>query len=406
MPNYFYVAKSFDGETKTGTINAESEYQLAQNLKKDDMILIKAAVQGEKTKLKFNFSLPFSGVSLTEKIMMTRNLEVMFATGLSLVKSFDILSSQARNKKMKSALLDIKEKINKGNDLSDALNAYPDIFSELFVNMVKIGEESGTLDEVFQILSLQFQKEHQLKSKIRNSMIYPSIILMVMAVVGLVMVMFVLPSLKIFFTTLNADIPIYTKVLLYLGDYLFRHWYLLILVPILLFIFIFLVLKTKKGKQTLDVFLLKLPIIAPIVKKNNSAFLIRSLSSLISSGVPLTRSLEISSKIVGNYYFKEAVIKAAEKIKKGEKLSNALKSDQAIFPFGVIEMMEVGEETGKTSIVLKKLADFYEEEAVNAVEKLTTLIEPVLIVFFGLAVGLFALSIIQPMYSSLKSINI
>ncbi len=405
MPNYTYIAKSFDGETRTGTSTAQDERQLAQDLKREGMVLVKVVAQETKGKPKFSLSLPFLGVSSVEKIMMTRNIGVMFATGLSLVKSFDVLVSQARNKKMKSALSNIKEKINKGESLSAALANYPDIFSELFVNMVKVGEESGTLDEVFSILSLQLQKEHELKSKIKNAMIYPVIILVVMVVVGIVMVTFVLPSLKVFFASLAAEIPFYTRVLLYLGDLLYRDWYLFILVGLLLFLVAFLILRTKKGKRAMDTFTLKMPVISSIIKKNNSALLIRSLSSLIISGVPLTRSLEISSKIIGNHYFKEALIEANEKIKKGGKLSTALKPYQNIFPIGVIEMMEVGEETGKTSDILKKLADFYEQEAIIAVEKLTILIEPILILVLGVGVGIFALSIIQPMYSSLQSIN-
>ena len=271
--------------------------------------------------------------------------------------------------------------------------------------MIKVGEESGTLDEIFQILSLQLGKEHELKSKIKNAMIYPCLILLTMFVIGAVIITIVLPSLNVFFVSLNVDIPIYTKIILASGNFLAENWYLLIVGPIFLFSLIWLILKTKKGKRAADTFLLKMPLISPIVKKNNSAFLVRSLSSLIASGVPLIRALEITSKTVNNYYFKQAVIEAEVKIKTGEKLSNALKSHQNIFPFGVIEMIEVGEETGKTSDILKKLADFYEQEAVAAIEKLTTLLEPILIIFLGLVVGFFAFSIIQPMYSSLKFIN-
>ena len=406
MPNYFYTAKSTNGENLTGVLSAQDERELAQNLKREGAILIEAVVQNEKVKSKFNIVIPFlSRVSLVEKIMMIRNLEVMFSAGLSLIKSIDILTIQSKNQILKDALANIKEKINKGENFSGALANYPNIFSDLFVNMVKIGEESGTLDEIFKILSLQFQKEHELKSKIKNAMVYPLIILMVMGVVGIVMITFVIPSLKVFFATLSSDIPIYTKALFYSSDIFVKYWYLFILALCLLFFSIFSMLRTKNGKIILDSFLLKLPIISPIVKKNNSAFLIRSLSSLMTSGVPLVRSLEISSKTVSNYYFKEAVIEAAEKVKKGEKLSSSLKYHQALFPYGVIEMMEVGEETGETSVVLKKLSDFYEQEAINSIEKLTALIEPALIIFLGLAVGLFAFSIIQPMYSSLQSIQ-
>jgi len=406
MPNYFYTAKSMNGETLTGVLVAGDERELALDLKRSGVILITAVIENEKEKSKFNMSIPFlSRVSLTEKIMMVRNLEVMFSAGLSLIKSIDILIIQSKNEKMKNALADIKEKINKGENFSGALTNYPNIFSELFVNMIKVGEESGTLGDIFKILVLQFQKEHELKSKVKNAMIYPSIILMVMGVVGIIMVTFVIPSLKVFFATLSAEIPIYTKIFFYLSDIFLKYWYLFILATPLLIFLIFSIFKTEKGKITLDTVLLKLPIIAPIVKKSNSALLIRSLSSLMTSGVPLIRSLEISSKTVNNYYFKKAVIDASEKVKKGEKLSSSLKSDKNLFPFGVIEMMEVGEETGQTSVVLKKLADFYEQEAINSIERLTALIEPVLIIFLGVGVGFFAFSIIQPMYSSLQSIQ-
>ena len=406
MSNYFYTAKSLDGKTQTGVLDAKDERQVAQNLKDKGLILINAVIaDNKKTNSKLNFSIPFLGVSSTEKIIMVRNMGVMFSTGLSLVKSFDILSIQTKNKKLKSALLDIKEKINKGESLSDSLAKYPNIFSELFINMIKVGEESGTLDEILRILSLQLTREHELKSKIRNAMIYPSLILMVMLGVGAVIITVVLPSLNVFFVSLNVDIPIYTRILLFLGTFLSVHWYLLFLVPLLLVVSFWLTIRTKSGKRAMDSFLIKMPVISPIVKKNNSAFFVRSLSSLTASGVALTRSLEIVSKTLSNYHFKAALTDASSKIKKGEKLSLALKAHQNIFPFGVIEMIEVGEETGKTSDILKKLAEFYEQEAVDAIEKLAILIEPILIIVLGLAVGFFAFSIIQPMYSSLQFIN-
>ncbi len=405
MPNYIYKAKSFSGETEEGTLDAKDEHQLAQIIKDKGMVLITSILEGKEKKSLLSMQFSFLGVSSTEKIMMTKNLGVMFSTGLSLVKSFDILITQTKNKKLKEALVDIKAKINTGENLSDALSKYPKIFSELFCNMIKVGEESGTLDDIFQILSLQLTKEHELKSKIVNAMIYPVIILMVMAVVGVIMITFVLPSLNIFFTSLNVDIPIYTKILLYVGNFLSVHWYLLLVIPLLLVGMFLALIKTKIGKYSMDTFLLRMPLVSSIIKKNNSAFLIRSLSSLITSGVSLIRALEISAKTVNNHYFSDALIEAGNKIKKGEKLSNALRSHQNLFPFGVIEMIEVGEETGKTSVILKKLADFYEQEAVSAIEKLAILIEPMLIVVLGLAVGVFAFSIIQPMYSSLKSIG-
>lgn len=403
MANYFYIAKSFEGETKTGNQEALDERQLAQNLKREGLVLIKTMLKQEK-KAWFNLSISLRKVSLTDKIMVTKNLGVMLSAGLSLVKSFDILASQAKNQELKKALLDIKNRISRGENFSDALSFYPNIFSDLFVNMIRVGEESGTLDEVFGVLSLQLQKEHELKSKIRNAMAYPAIIVMVMIAVGIVIVTFVLPNLNIFFSSLSVEIPIYTKIVLVVGAFLSKHWYLMIVVPLIMFGLIYLLLKTKNGKKAADSLFLKIPIIAPIIKKNNSAMLIRSLSSLVAASVPLTTSLEITAKTMGNHYYKEALIEASKRVKKGDKLSIALKSYQDIFPVGVVEMMEVGEETGKTSSILKKLADFYEQEAIDAIERLTVLIEPVLIIILGLAVGFFAVSIIEPMYSSLRAI--
>lgn len=404
MANYFYTATTLEGVTQTGVANANDERQLAQSLKKEGLILIRAVLE-EKTKknwLQISFSF---GVSLAEKIMITRNLAVMVSAGLSLVKSFDILASQFTKATLSKALVDIREHIAKGEPLSDTMAKHPKVFSELFVNMVKIGEESGTLEDIFQILSLQLTREHELKSRIRNAMVYPAMIMLVMVVVGIIIITFVLPNLNIFFTSLNTDIPIYTRALLAGGNFLAQQWYLLILIPLVLVAATVLALRTKTGKWALDEGLIKLPILSPVIKKSNSAFFIRSLSSLIAAGVPLIRSLEICSKTAANHYFKEAALQAAEKVKQGDKLSQALKSHQGIFPFGVIEMMEVGEETGKTSVILKKLADFYEQEAAAAVERLSLLIEPALIIVLGVAVGFFAISIIEPMYSSLQSIQ-
>ena len=405
VPNFFYTAKSFNGETEAGVLNATDEYQLAKMIRSKGLVLIRAVPEEAKKKFNLNFSFSLFPVPLAEKIMLIRNLGVMFSTGLPLVKSFEVLSQQTKNPSLKKALNDIKSRVNKGENLSDALSKYQNIFSELFVNMIKVGEESGTLEDIFQILSLQLQKEHELKSKIKNAMIYPVIILLVMLIVGVVMIAFVIPNLNVFFESLNVDVPIYTRIMLSVGDFLAKRWYLALFFAILFGFCFYLFIKTKPGKRMMDSAFLKMPVISPIVKKNNAAFLIRSLSSMISAGVPLIRALEISSKTVNNHYFKDAAIDAGEKIKKGWKLSAALKLHQDIFPFGVTEMVEIGEETGKSSNILKKLAEFYEQEAITAVERLSILIEPILIIFLGLGVGVFAFSIIEPMYSSLQSIS-
>jgi len=403
MPKYLYTAKSLKGESKTGTREAKDKYQLARILHREGYVLIKADLEKEEVKKrKLEISLPFfGGVSLKEKVFFTRNLQVMLAAGLSLPRALHILAGQSKSKKLKSALLEVREEITKGKSFSDSLAKYPDIFSELFQNMIKVGEEAGTLEEVFKILSQQMEREHELSSKIKGAMIYPAVIICAMLGIGILMLVMVVPQLAETFAELGVELPATTKLVIGLGTFLVEKWYLFILF-LVLFIFIFWrVLKTKKGKATIDALLLRIPIISPIVKKTNSASMVRTLSSLISSGVPIVRSLEIISGALGNFYFKEAMAEAAEKVRKGEKLSEALKPHQNIYPLIVIQMIEVGEETGETSSILAKLADFFEEEVGRATENLASVIEPVIMLIIGAAVGFFAISMIQPMYSML-----
>lgn len=404
MANFFYKAKSIDGKIKIGNSDAKDVKELAQNLRGEGLFLAKVDSKTEK-KETISGPLLFSRrVSMGEKMLMTRNLWIMVSTGLPLVKGFSILAAQSKSKRMKTALLDIGQETSKGKTLSDSFKKYPDIFSELYQSMIEAGEESGTLEDVLSVLSLQLEKEKEMKSKIQKALIYPGILTGTMIAVGICLSIFVLPKLNKFFVGLDAKLPITTRIILGSGDFFMKYWYLLI-VAVIALIFIFLTLiKTKKGRFIIDTMALKIPLISSLVKKSNSASLIRSLSSLLSSGVPLVRSLEITSGIVSNFYFKQALAEASKKIEKGEKLFSSLKVNQNIFPYGAIEMIEIGEETGKTSLILKKLAEFYEEEVSNAAENLSVAIEPVLIIVIGVAVGVFAVSIMGPMYSVLGTI--
>jgi type IV pilus assembly protein PilC len=405
MPRYFYTTKSLKGESKTGTLEAKDIHQLAKKLREDGFILIKAEVETETAKKrKFEIPLSFKGISLAEKIFFTRNLRVMLASGISLPRALHILAGQSKSKRFRMALLEAKEEIAKGKNFSDSLSKHSDIFSELFLNMVKVGEESGTLEEVLKILSEQMEREDDLKSKIKGAMIYPAVIIFAMFGIGVMMLIMVVPQLAETFEELEIELPATTKLVIGLGTFLAEKWYLFILF-LVLFVFIFWrVLKTKKGKAVIDALFLKIPIISPIVGKANSASMVRTLSSLISSGVPIVRSLEIVSRTLGNVYFQESIREAAKKVRKGEKLSEALKPYQNLYPVIVVQMIAVGEETGETSNILAQLADFFEEEVGRATKNLAAIIEPVIMLIIGAAVGFFAISMVQPMYSMLEGL--
>jgi type IV pilus assembly protein PilC len=402
--NFYYTAKTNSGETRTGLSEAENIRELAQILKSQGLILVKADSEIERDKK--NISIPFLSrkVSLSEKMFMTRNLSIMVSTGLPLVRGFTILANQAKSKKLRSALLYIGQEVSKGKSLSDSFKKYPAIFSDLFQSMIQIGEESGTLEDVLNTLSLQLEKENEMHSKIKKALIYPAILIIVMVIVGFCLSIFVLPKINKFFMGLNADLPITTIIILGFGDFVLNYWYLILLFSFLIIFSFLTAIRTKTGKFFIDTLMLRIPVISSLVKKTNAAALIRSLSSLLSSGVALIRSLEITSGGVSNFYFKQALKQASNDIAKGKKLFVSLQPYQNIFPFGSIEMIEIGEETGKTSLILKKLAEFYEEEVANAADNISVIIEPVLIVVIGIAVGVFAVSIIGPLYSVLGSI--
>ena len=271
--------------------------------------------------------------------------------------------------------------------------------------MIKVGEESGTLEDVLKVLTEQMEREHDLRSKILGALMYPAVILGAMAGIGVLMLIMVVPKLAETFKELDVELPATTRLVIFLGNFLAEKWYLAILIIVAIVILIRLAARTKQGKKLIDKTILKIPLISSLVKKTNSVYTTRTLSSLITAGVPIVRSLEIVSQSLSNFYFREALKNAAEKVRKGGKLSESLLPYQNIYPSLVLEMVAIGEETGETSAILGKLADFFEEEVTNITKNLSSVIEPILMLIIGGVVGFFAVSMVQPMYSMLGAIE-
>lgn len=404
MPKYLYKAKSLAGQEKSGVLEAKDVRQLSQKLHGQGFMLIKADEIGETKKKAFEISLPFFKVSLTDKMFFIRNLQVMIAAGLPLPRAIGALSNQVKDTKMRTALLDIKEEITKGKSLSESMARHSEIFSELFQSMIKVGEESGTLEKVLGSLGLQLEKEHALKSKITGAMVYPAVIICAMIGVGVLMLVMVIPKLAATFEELNIELPVTTQFIIGLADFVIQSWYLAAIGIVVLIILFSQLIKITEVRKIIDKVVLKIPIFSPIIKTTNSASTVRTLSSLISAGTPLPRALEITSGTMSNYYYKTAMKESATKVRKGVKLSEVLSTHKGIYPPIVIQMIAVGEETGETSTILSKLADFFEEEAGNATKNLAAVIEPLLMVVIGVVIGFFAVSMIQPMYSMLGAI--
>jgi len=406
MPNYSYTAQNMAGEIKTGTLKAKDTNQLSQALREEGLILIKAEIQKESSVLAekglsfFNF-----GPSHTERMFFTRNLQVMISAGLSLPRALDTLANQTKNKKFKAALIGVRDMVNKGKSFSESLASYPDIFSELFHNIIRVGEEGGTMEEGLKTLTLQMEREHDLRSKIQGALIYPSVIVFAMIGIAILMLVTVIPQLNKTFQELKIELPWTTQLVISISNFLITKWYLAIIFIVLFSIFYWRATKTEKGKKVIDMLILKIPVISAIIKDANLAQVIRTLSSLINAGISLPRSLEITSRTIGNIHYRISLLQATDSVRKGSKLSDSLKPFEKLYSETMIQMFSVGEETGETTTILKKMADFYEEQVTDAAKNLTSIIEPVLMLAIGGAVGFFAVSMIQPLYSMLGAIE-
>jgi type IV pilus assembly protein PilC len=401
MPKYIFEAFTQNGELIKGEKEAKDIFDLQQDLKKSGLILIEAR---PKKEVKFSFSIK-KGISVSEKLFFTKNLAVMLSAGISLPEALLNLSLQIKNKNFAKAILDIQQRVLKGEKFSVALSQYPHYFSELYQNIVIEGEESGRLEENLNLLATQLEKEAELKQRVKGALIYPAVIILAMVGIGILMFVVVIPKMFKVFKELNVELPKTTKFVLTLGDFFSNNWYLVFSFLFFILIFIFQFSKTKFGKRIFDKILISLPIIGELSKKQNCAMLARSLSSLLESGISLPRALEISEKIVGNVYFKKILKEGLEYVKKGKRLSEVFKKyPRIIFPTFTM-MLETGEMSGETSTLLKKIADFYENEVGEMTKSLTSIIEPVLLLLIGGVVAFFAISMLQPIYSMMQSLS-
>ncbi|MCB9802545.1 type II secretion system F family protein [Candidatus Nomurabacteria bacterium] len=335
-------------------------------------------------------------VKLMDKMIFAKHLAVMIRSGMPLDESLDTLmqqSSPPMAKRIKRILFDVKQ----GNSLSNALRKQKRVFDTMFINMVAAGEASGQLEQNLNIVATQQEKNYTLRSKIKAAMLYPTVIFL--AIIGLlaVIAIFVLPKLIGFFSTLNANLPLSTRILIAGSDFLVNNWPLVFGGIILLFIAIKVMTRFAKTRFILHLILLRIPIFGKISKNMNLAIFCRSLSSLLSSGITIDQALNIVSDTVTNDSYKHKINAVYHQVLKGSALSEVLLQDKS-FPILVSRMSKVGERSGNLAETLDYLADFYETEVDNTTKNLSTMLEPALLVFIGLAVGFVAISIINPIY--------
>jgi type IV pilus assembly protein PilC len=412
MPIFTFSAVNKAGNTTKGEREAGSRQALAQTLKQEGLFLLDAQEKGTKSaKAGDNWNLnldDFIGklrpIKLTDKMFFARNLAVMIKAGLSLTRAIDALAEQTSNPKFKKILADVNDSVTKGTSFADSLRPHEKVFSSLFVNMVAVGEVTGKLTLVLKLLGNQMKKDSDLKKRVRGAMIYPAIILSVLVIVGILMMIYVIPTLTQTILELGVELPFTTKIVIGTSNFIQNYILLVIGGVILLSILFWRALKTVRGKTMFDHFALKVPIFGSIIQNYNTARFCRTLAYLITSGVAFVKSLEITETVLGNTLFKDATRRAAAEVQKGRQLHEIMTEYKKVFQPITIQMVAVGEETGKVADMLLRLALFFEEDVTNTTKNLSSVIEPVLMVVIGAAVGFFAISMLQPIYGSLGGI--
>lgn len=410
MPKFKYKTRDAnwtEGSDKEaeGVIEAADKFAAATELRSNGKIVIYVEEAPEAA----SFSLKsitgiFSHVKTQELVVFAHNLTTMMSAGLPLSRALSIIERQTKNKTFKKTISALIEDIGRGSTLSAGMAKFPKVFSPLFVSMVNAGEESGSLAQSLLVVGDQLEKSYLLQKKIKGAMIYPSVILAALFFIGILMFIFVVPTLSATFKELHTELPFSTQVIIGISDFLANHLIIALLSIAGVIAFFMTALRTKKGRRIFEFVIFKLPVVGELVRESNAARTARTLSSLLSSGVGMLDGITITKDVLQNSYYKEALAVAVERAQKGIPLSSVFMEYNKIYPPLVGDMVEVGEETGKLAEMLFNVAVFYENEVDDATKNMSTIIEPVLMLLIGASVGFFAISMITPMYSVMSNI--
>lgn len=351
-----------------------------------------------------NYLAKFSRVPLKEKLFFIQHLNIMLRAGISLSVALKTLAEQSENALFANSLKGLASKVEKGTSLSEALKSYKNIFSELFINMIEAGEISGKLEDVLGQLYIQTKKQHELTSKVKGAITYPAVIVFAMGGIGVFMMIFVIPKITEMLQSFNAELPLPTKILISVSEILINNGIIALIVFIIFTSLMVKLLRTYKGKYIFQSIILKMPIFSPIVKKINLARFARTISALLKTDIAIIKSFQITANVLGNLHYREALLEMGEKIKKGGQINEVVKTYPKLFPPTVAQMIAVGEQTGELDSILEELAGFYEGEVNQVMENLPAIIEPLLILILGSAIGAMAVAVIMPMYSITSSV--
>lgn len=405
MAHFSYTAEKTDGEVYHGMAEAKDRFELYSLVRKEGGRIISMSEDRSDSWLSVRYwNSKFTTIKEYDKILLARNLGAMLAAGLSLARALAVLERQTKNPRLQTSIAQITSDVRRGDTLNQSLANYPRIFTPLFVAMVKAGEESGDMAGALKVTSEQMERMYDLKKKIRGALLYPCIILVAIFGIGVLMMTQVVPTLAQTFSEMNAELPTSTQFVIGLSNFLVEYTSVAIGSFVAFVAFVYTGLRTSAGRRFLDLVFLYIPVINGIVKEVNAARTSRTLASLLSAGVDVLSAIDISKEVVQNTYFQAVLAEAKDAVGQGQPLSQAFTRHDNLYPPFVGEMMAVGEETGQTAEMLKRLAMFYEEEVDRKTKDMSTIIEPFLMVLIGAAVGFFAVSMITPIYSLSQNI--
>ncbi len=404
MPNnYLYIGKKINGETVKGKLLANSQKDAMEGLRRQNIFPTKITKENAGNK-ELTFTM-FQKISTKDLAVFCRQFFAILEAGISVLDCLEILRRQTENKKFRDSINDVYEEVQKGQNLSTAMAKYKKIYPEILVNMVETGEVSGQLDIVMDRMASHFEKEDKIKKKIQNSMIYPAVIGAVSIIVIWFLITFVLPNFISMFSGFGVMLPLPTRILLGLGNWMNRFWYVPPATVIILFYTFSKYKNTDLGRKKVDRLLLSLPIVGKVNRKIATSRFSRTLATLISSGISIIEAMEIVMKIIGNAVVSEGISKSMDSIKKGMGVADPL-DELDIFPPMLISMIKVGEESGSLDAMLSKTADFYDNEVENAVTQMTALIEPLVIVILAIVVGFIVVSVVLPMFEMFNQVGV
>jgi len=401
MPVFEYTARNAStGQILKGTLNVPSRDEVLRHIKQQKMIVVN--VREQPKQITFNFGA--KGIKTRDIVIFTRQFATMINSGLPLVQSLDILAKQTENPALADVTRQVVFDVESGHTLADAFSRHPKAFTELYVNMVAAGEAGGILDTILLRLATFLEKSDALIRKVKGAMVYPGVIMSVAGIAIAVLLIFVIPTFQKMFASVGMELPLPTRIVIAMSDFLINYWWAIILIIIGIVYAIRQYYKTSEGRLRLDQLMLNAPVLGDLLRKSAVSRFTRTLGTLISSGVSILDGLEITAKTAGNRVIHDAVMESRNSIAGGETIAGPLQKSK-VFPPMVISMIAVGEQTGGLDEMLSKIADFYDEEVDVAVSALLSLLEPMMIVFLGVIVGGMVVAMYLPIFDMMNAVQ-